>query len=187
MKRVLAAAAIALAIPASAQAGTITATTSNGKSCTIETVTEPERFGLSVAPCVAKRAAGVAFLYDPGSGLSATKATNTRLPYSNFGRPGDNSEEEPPEIIPGVPGLPELPELPVLPELPELPDLPGLPGTPEGGSRTKQVTIQMALFLEQQNRKRNAEKVKWRRKAGGKDCKRNGPTVLSCTVVAPVK
>lgn len=90
MKRVLAIATLALLAPASAQAVTVTAT--NGKRCELNTITEPTRFGLTVAPCVASRASSVSFLFRDGNQIVATtEASNTRVPYSNVGtsaRPG---------------------------------------------------------------------------------------------------
>lgn len=78
-----------MALPVHAQAGTIVAKTTNGKRCTVQTITERSRFGLTVAPCVAKRASGFSYLYDedgePLHTIYPTPATNTRLPYSNVG------------------------------------------------------------------------------------------------------
>lgn len=84
MRRALAIAILTLLLPASAQA--LTVETTSGKRCELNTITQPTRFGLTVAPCIASRAASVSFLFEhENEVVSTTDPTNTKLPYSNVG------------------------------------------------------------------------------------------------------
>jgi len=93
MKRAIAIAILTLLLPASAQALTVEAT--NGKRCELNTITQPTRFGLTVAPCIASRASSGSFLFEHENEVVATTdPSNTRVPYSNVGTSSRPPEAE---------------------------------------------------------------------------------------------
>jgi hypothetical protein len=92
LRRVTAIAIATFLLPAAAAQG-LTVQANNGKRCVLNTITEPTRFGLTVAPCVASRATSVSYLFEHKNEVVATtKPTNEKVPYSNVGtssRPPD--------------------------------------------------------------------------------------------------
>lgn len=92
MRRAIAIATAILVLPVATAQG-LTVTANNGKRCELNTITEPTRFGLTVAPCVASRAASVSYLFERKNEVVATtEPTNEKVPYSNVGtssRPPD--------------------------------------------------------------------------------------------------